>query len=90
MKGRRALVTGASRGIGKVIAARLRKGGAKVLNPPRQELDLLSNASIDVYLSMQGSIVWGRPPKLLTPIFRKPYRSISWPPYAWSAALSQE
>ena len=51
MKGRRALVTGASRGIGKAIAARLQRGGAKVLTPPRQELELLSNASIDSYLA---------------------------------------
>lgn len=57
MKGRRALVTGASRGIGKAIAARLQRGGAKVLTPPRQELDLLSNASIDAYLSaLQDSV----------------------------------
>ncbi len=51
MRGRRALVTGASRGIGKAIAVRLQQGGAEVLTPPRQELDLLSNASVDAYLS---------------------------------------
>lgn len=51
MKGRTALVTGASRGIGYAIAARLRLGGALVLTPTRAELDLLSNASIDAYLA---------------------------------------
>jgi len=46
-----ALVTGASRGIGAAIAIRLRQDGVKVLTPPRSELDLLSDASIDAYLS---------------------------------------
>jgi 3-oxoacyl-[acyl-carrier protein] reductase len=46
-----ALVTGASRGIGSAIAKRLRDVGIKVLTPPRQELDLLSNNSIDSYLN---------------------------------------
>jgi 3-oxoacyl-[acyl-carrier protein] reductase len=51
MKGRTALVTGASRGIGAAIAARLREGGAKVLTPTRSEMDLSSEPSIDAYVS---------------------------------------
>ena len=51
MKGRRALVTGASRGIGAAIAARFREAGAEVLTPARDELDLSSSASIDAYLA---------------------------------------
>lgn len=45
-----ALVTGASRGIGKAIAEQLKKDGVRLLVPPRKELDLLSNRSIDLYL----------------------------------------
>lgn len=45
-----ALVTGASRGIGKAIAEQLKKDGVRLLVPSRKELDLLSNRSIDVYL----------------------------------------
>ncbi len=51
MKGQRALVTGASRGVGAAIAARLREAGADVLTPTRSELDLLCNRSIDSYLA---------------------------------------
>jgi NAD(P)-dependent dehydrogenase (short-subunit alcohol dehydrogenase family) len=45
-----ALVTGASRGIGKAIAEQLKKAGARLLIPSRKELDLLSDRSIDLYL----------------------------------------
>jgi len=45
-----ALVTGASRGIGKAITEQLKKDGVRLLVPSRKELDLLSNRSIDVYL----------------------------------------
>jgi NAD(P)-dependent dehydrogenase (short-subunit alcohol dehydrogenase family) len=46
-----ALVTGASRGLGKAFGERLAKDGMRVLMPSRQQLDLLSNTSIDKYLS---------------------------------------
>jgi NAD(P)-dependent dehydrogenase (short-subunit alcohol dehydrogenase family) len=45
-----ALVTGASRGIGRLIADKLKTEGYHVLTPTRSELDLLSDESIDTYV----------------------------------------
>lgn len=46
-----ALITGASRGIGAAIAARLQDEGLRVLSPSSQALDLSSTGSVDTYLS---------------------------------------
>ncbi|MEA5113414.1 MAG: SDR family oxidoreductase [Geobacteraceae bacterium] len=48
---RTALVTGASRGIGAAIRKRLEMDGLAVLAPRREELNLLSNDSIDSFLA---------------------------------------
>ena len=49
MNGRRALVTGAARGIGRAVAELFRAQGATVLAPTRDALDLRSDASIDAW-----------------------------------------
>ena len=51
MKGRVALITGASRGIGAATAGLFKKAGARVLTPSRSELDLSDNSSIERYIS---------------------------------------
>ncbi len=51
MKGRVALITGASRGIGAATAVLFKKAGARVLTPSRSELDLSDNSSIERYIS---------------------------------------
>ena len=57
MKGRVALITGASRGIGAATAGLFKKAGARVLTPSRSELDLSDNSSIERYVSsVEGSI----------------------------------
>jgi 3-oxoacyl-[acyl-carrier protein] reductase len=50
MKERVALITGASRGIGKAISDQLSRIGIKVVMPTHTEMDLISNDSIDQYL----------------------------------------
>ncbi len=47
---RTALVTGAARGIGAAITARLAKAGVEVLGPSRQELDLSRPESIELFM----------------------------------------
>lgn len=49
-----ALVTGARRGIGAAIAARLANDGLEVLAPTRQELDLSSPEAIDRYVAARA------------------------------------
>jgi 3-oxoacyl-[acyl-carrier protein] reductase len=49
-----ALVTGASGGIGRAIVARLSREGCRMVQPPKDELDLLSPKSVAMYLSRFG------------------------------------
>ena len=51
MKGRTALVTGGSRGIGRAVVSRFEELGARVLAPARAELDLLDAAAVEAYAS---------------------------------------
>jgi NAD(P)-dependent dehydrogenase (short-subunit alcohol dehydrogenase family) len=51
VKDRVALVTGASRGIGRAVTTRFEQLGARVLAPSRAELDLADPASTDRYLA---------------------------------------
>ncbi len=54
---RTALLTGGARGIGAAIWKVLEREGVEVLAPRRDELNLLSNGSIDAYLeSVQGTV----------------------------------
>lgn len=52
----RALVTGASRGIGKAIAENLRRSNVEVLTPTRAELDLSETESVKKFLKTAPSV----------------------------------
>lgn len=56
LSGKTAFITGGSRGIGKTIVEVLQNGGAKVIAPPRSELDLSDISSIEAYIQKQRSM----------------------------------
>ena len=55
MESKIALITGASRGIGKSIKEVLSKDGIEIISPNRNELDLSSSESIDKFLSQTSA-----------------------------------
>ncbi len=48
---RKALITGASRGIGRVISRLFLEKGYNVITPPREELDLADSVSVDNFVN---------------------------------------
>lgn len=57
MSRRRALVTGASRGMGATIAEGYRSAGWDVLTPTREELDLADVGAVGAYVASLGDLV---------------------------------
>lgn len=56
MKGRLALVTGGSRGIGRAVVERFEQLGARVLAPTRAELDLRDAAAVEAFAAALSEV----------------------------------
>jgi NAD(P)-dependent dehydrogenase (short-subunit alcohol dehydrogenase family) len=54
LQGKRALVTGGSRGIGRAVRTVFEENGAEVVTPERKEMDLAVPGSVEKYLDVNG------------------------------------